>query len=102
MQVLLELAQIDASDLETVFVAGGFGYHLNPKHAIAIGLLPDVPLERIDTIGNASLGGASLLVQADYSKTIEALCQSCEIVELNQVPSFSEHYTDSLLLEEIE
>jgi len=102
VQVLLELAQIDASDLETVFVAGGFGYHLNPKHAIAIGLLPDVPLERIDTIGNASLGGASLLVQADYSKTIEALCQSCEIVELNQVPSFSEHYTDSLLLEEIE
>ena len=102
VQVLLELAEIDASNIATVFVAGGFGYHLNPKHAIAIGLLPDVPVERIDTIGNASLGGTSLLLQADYSKAIDALCQSCEIVELNQVPSFSEHYTDSLLLEAIE
>ena len=63
---------------------------------------PDVPVERIDTIGNASLGGTSLLVQADYSEAIEALCNSCKIVELNQVPSFSDHYTDSLLLEEIE
>ncbi len=102
VQVLLELAGIDASDLETVFVAGGFGYHLNPAHAIAIGLLPAVPVERIDTIGNAALGGASLLVQADYSKDIEALCQNCQIVELNTVPSFSDHYTDCLLLEEVE
>ena len=100
--VLLELAGIDASDLETVFVAGGFGYHLNPAHAIAIGLLPAVPVERVDTIGNAALGGASLLLQADYSKDIEGLCQNCQIVELNTVPSFSDHYTDSLLLEEIE
>lgn len=102
VRVLLELAGVEASNLQTVFVAGGFGYHLNPAHAIAIGLLPDVPVERIDTIGNASLGGTSLLVQADYSEAIEALCNSCKIVELNQVPSFSDHYTDSLLLEEIE
>lgn len=102
VQVLLELAGIEVADLETVFVAGGFGYHLNPKHAIAIGLLPDVLLERVETIGNASLGGTSLLVQADYSNEIEALCSNCEVVELNQVPSFSDHYTDALLLEAIE
>lgn len=99
---LLELANLDPSDLQTVFVAGGFGYHLNPANAISIGLLPPVPLEQVDTIGNAALGGASLLLQANYSKKIETLCQNCQIIELNQVPSFSDHYTDSLLLEEIE
>lgn len=102
VQVLLELVGIDSTDLETVFIAGGFGYHLNPAHAIAIGLLPAVAIERVETIGNASLGGASLLLQVDYSKEIEALSQDCQIIELNAVPSFSDHYTDALLLGAIE
>ena len=102
VQVLLEIAGLEASDLQTVFIAGGFGYHLNPAHAIQIGLLPAIPLERIDTIGNAALGGASLMLQTDFSKEIEVLCQNCKLIELNQVSSFSDHYTDALLLEEIE
>jgi len=100
--VLLELAGIEASDLETVFVAGGFGYHLHPDHAIAIGLLPPVPRERVEVIGNAALGGASLSLQADFSEQIDALLRDCQIIELNLVPSFSEHYTDALLLEAID
>lgn len=102
VQVLLELAGIEADALDTVFVAGGFGYHLNPEHAIAIGLLPAVPIERIDTIGNAALGGASLLLQADFKTEIETVCAQCAIIELNQIDSFSDHYTDALLLEPIE
>ncbi len=102
VQALLEMAGLDASDLQTVFVAGGFGYHLNPAHAIRIGLLPPTPLERVDTIGNSALGGASLSLQADFTKEIETLCQNCQTIELNQVPSFANHYTDALLLEEIE
>jgi uncharacterized 2Fe-2S/4Fe-4S cluster protein (DUF4445 family) len=100
--VLLELAGIAADDLETVFVAGGFGYHLHPDHAIAIGLLPPVPRKRVEVIGNAALGGASLSLQADFSQQIKSLIENCQIVELNQVPSFSDYYTDALLLEEIE
>jgi uncharacterized 2Fe-2S/4Fe-4S cluster protein (DUF4445 family) len=100
--VLLELAGIEADDLETVFVAGGFGYHLNPEHAIAIGLLPPVQRERVEVIGNAALGGASLSLHADFSGQIDALLRGCQIVELNQIPSFSDHYTDAMLLEEIE
>ena len=83
-------------------MAGGFGYHLHPDHAIAIGLLPPVPRERVEVIGNAALGGASLSLQADFSEQIDALLRDCQIIELNLVPSFSEHYTDALLLEAID
>ena len=69
VHALLEEAGLDAADLESVFVAGGFGYHLNPDHARSIGLLPDVPRERIHIIGNSSLAGASLLLQADLAAT---------------------------------
>lgn len=102
VQVLLELAGMTPANLEKVYVAGGFGYHLNPDHAMRIGLLPTVPPERMDIIGNASLGGSSLALQADFSNTIQQLQSNCRVVELNQIASFSDHYTDALLLEEIE
>lgn len=102
VQVLLELAGLDATDLETIFVAGGFGYHLDPRHAMRVGLLPEVSMERIEIIGNAALGGASLALQADFSEAIEALRDQCRVVELNQIASFSDHYMDALTLEPLE
>ncbi|UCF56266.1 MAG: DUF4445 domain-containing protein, partial [Deltaproteobacteria bacterium] len=44
--------------LDTFYVAGGFGNYLNISKAIAIGLLPDIPQEKIKFIGNSSLTGA--------------------------------------------
>ena len=66
-----------AAELDTVFVAGGFGYHLNPLHARAIGLLPDVDFDRIDLIGNSSLGGASLLLGETGKELLEPLGRRC-------------------------
>jgi uncharacterized 2Fe-2S/4Fe-4S cluster protein (DUF4445 family) len=96
---LLELAGVRPEELRTVFVAGGFGYHLRPDNGIAIGLLPEVPVERIEIIGNASLGGASLLLNPAFRDQIDALEQACETVELNQTDCFEDHFTDALALE---
>lgn len=95
---LLEEAGLAASDLRSVIVAGGFGYHLQPAHAIAIGLLPAVRPEIISLVGNASLAGASLTLLHTMDKTMEQLRQTCRVVELNQVSSFENHYTDALCL----
>ena len=99
VEVLLELAGLQAAELEAIFVAGGFGYHLDPEHALRVGLLPGTPKERIEIIGNAALGGASLALQADFSEAIQTLRSHCRVVELNQIASFSDHYTDALMLE---
>jgi uncharacterized 2Fe-2S/4Fe-4S cluster protein (DUF4445 family) len=102
VMTLLEQAGIGASDLRKVLVAGGFGYHLDPAHAIRVGLLPDVPLDRIQMIGNASLGGACLMLNDGDGDGLGPLLESCQVIELNQAQSFEDHFTDCLSLEPME
>lgn len=96
---LLEEAGLAMEDLATVLIAGGFGYHLNPEHAMAIGLVPEVARERIRIVGNASLGGASLALLAGTGERLAAVREQTTLVELNQTDSFEDHYTDALCLE---
>ncbi len=96
---LLEEAGIKATDLRAVYVAGGFGYHLNPANAMAVGLLPDVDPAKVQIIGNASLGGASLLLLRAADPILAAIRAKTRAVELNQVSSFSDLFTDCLSLE---
>jgi len=98
VSTLLELAGLEPGGLHSVLVAGGFGYHLNPGHAQAIGLLPDLPPERILLIGNSSLGGASLLLHDTHAADMDILLAAANAVELNQTPTFEDHFTDALML----
>lgn len=96
---LCEEAGIAPASLRHVYIAGGFGYHLTPAHACAIGLLPSVPPDRIHLVGNASLAGATLaLLTAGALPRMETLRQTVHLVELNQTDSFEDHYIDSLCL----
>ncbi|GAB4484210.1 MAG: ASKHA domain-containing protein [Thermodesulfovibrionales bacterium] len=62
------------SDLEKVFVAGALGCGIDLDHAIAIGLLPDIPKEKFVGLGNASLSGAeALLLNRDLLQEIETI-----------------------------
>jgi uncharacterized 2Fe-2S/4Fe-4S cluster protein (DUF4445 family) len=99
---LMEQAGIASRDLKKVLVAGGFGYHLDPAHAVRVGLLPDVPLDRIQMIGNASLGGACLLLNDGIDDLLGPLLERCRVIELNQVEASEDNFTDCLSLEPME
>jgi uncharacterized 2Fe-2S/4Fe-4S cluster protein (DUF4445 family) len=101
VMTLLEEAEIEPDDLQTIYIAGGFGYHLNYVHAMAIGMLPDTAVEKLHIIGNASLGGASLVLQSEADTEVEALCRNCQIIELNQIECFEDHFIDCMPLEKI-
>ena len=60
IEILLETAGIRAADVGRVYLAGGFGMHLNVAHAIAIGLLPGFREEQVRVVGNTALAGALL------------------------------------------
>jgi uncharacterized 2Fe-2S/4Fe-4S cluster protein (DUF4445 family) len=60
VRVLMEATQTKLEDLETVFLAGGFGNFLNVRHAVTIGMLPDVAVEKIRFVGNTSIAGAKM------------------------------------------
>jgi uncharacterized 2Fe-2S/4Fe-4S cluster protein (DUF4445 family) len=61
--VLLQSLGMGWADLETIMLAGGFGESLDKDNAVTIGLLPDVPRERIEFVGNTSLQGAIMAAE---------------------------------------
>lgn len=99
IETLLTKAGIRAEDLVTVYVAGGFGMHLNLDHAIACGLLPGLDREKLVLVGNTSLGGAfAALVDRTCLAEIERAGRDMTIVELNLEPGFEDAYIDHLAL----
>ena len=99
IEILLETAGIRAADLGHVYLAGGFGMHLNVAHAIAIGLLPGFREEQVRVVGNTSLAGALLaLVDRTTLVEMENLRTQMEVIELNLAPDFEDRYIEHLML----
>jgi uncharacterized 2Fe-2S/4Fe-4S cluster protein (DUF4445 family) len=99
IDILLETAGILAGDLGCVYLAGGFGMHLNIAHAIAIGLLPGFREDQVRVVGNTALAGAMLaLVDRTTLDEMENLRAQVEVVELNLADGFEDRYVEHLLL----
>jgi uncharacterized 2Fe-2S/4Fe-4S cluster protein (DUF4445 family) len=50
------------ADLSRIYVSGAFGRHIDPSHAITLGMLPDLPQATYQAVGNSSLRGAELVL----------------------------------------
>jgi uncharacterized 2Fe-2S/4Fe-4S cluster protein (DUF4445 family) len=85
--------------LDTFYVAGGFGNYLNIPKAIAIGLLPDMAEEILSGIGNSSLTGArmALLSESAFEKCVN-ISRSMTNVELSNYQPFMDEYVAALFL----
>lgn len=81
---LADTAQITVPDIDTVYLAGGFGFYLNPENAIAIGLLPDCFRGRIRVCGNTSLSGAGeMLCHTEARAAMDSLTDGAiQVVQL--------------------
>ena len=85
--------------IDTLYVAGGFGSFLNIPKAVAIGLLPDIPLEKIKFIGNSSLTGArSCLLSENAFETCLNISRSMTNIELSTHQPFTHEYIAALFL----
>jgi len=99
IDILLETAGLRAEDLGHIYLAGGFGMHLNVAHAIAIGLLPGCRETQVRVVGNTALAGALLaLVDRSCLGEMEDLRTQVEVIELNLAEGFEDHYIDHLSL----
>jgi uncharacterized 2Fe-2S/4Fe-4S cluster protein (DUF4445 family) len=96
---LLDYIDLPLDQLETFYVAGGFGNYLNIPKAVAIGLLPDIPLEKIEFIGNSSLTGArmALVSEAAFEKCL-AISRSMTNIELSNYQPYMDEYIAALFL----
>ena len=88
---------VSMSDIERIYVAGGFGAYLDIRKAMLIGLLPEVPLERVTFIGNGSVAGAKmgLLAKGTRRRAIE-VARKMTYRELSVDPGFMEEYVSAM------
>ena len=97
---LLKEAGISRSQVARVYIAGGFGSHLNVESAAAIGLIPAEFADRVKVIGNASLSGAVQILLHDVQCREARQIASCsKHVSLGGNPYFNEQYMEQMLFE---
>jgi len=98
-QTLLEEVGLTINDLDRIFLAGGFGSYVDLEKAMVIGLLPEMDVEKITFIGNASLLGARMSVLTNrLRKDVVEVTKMMTNFELSETPSFMDHYVASLFL----
>ena len=96
---LLDAAGLTPRDIDRIYFTGAFGNYLNKENAITIGLIPEVPLSRIENIGNGAIAGANIaLVNRERRKALDGIALRITYIELNAEPSFMDRYTSSCFL----
>ncbi len=98
IETLLHHAQIVPQDICRVYIAGGFGSHLNTQSAAAIGLIPQALANKVTAVGNSALLGAGqLLLNHDLPQQAEAIASASIHVNLGGNPRFNESYMENML-----
>jgi uncharacterized 2Fe-2S/4Fe-4S cluster protein (DUF4445 family) len=94
IKVLMEATQTSPEDLEAVYLAGGFGNFLNIQQAVNIGMLPDVPLEKMRFVGNTSIAGAkTVLLSRQALETAEKIAEGMTYFDLMSHPGYMDEFT---------
>jgi uncharacterized 2Fe-2S/4Fe-4S cluster protein (DUF4445 family) len=88
---------IEEQDLERVLIAGAFGSYIDPVSAMRMGLLPNVPLERVRSMGNAAGYGACMMaMNRDAERRALELSRNADYVEFASRAKFQELFVDCM------
>ncbi len=92
-EVLARAIGLDFGKVERVYIAGGFGNYLDREKALAIGLIPDLPLEKIRFAGNTSILGADLgLLSEDAWQELHAIGEAVTYYDLINYPNYYDEF----------
>lgn len=102
IEMLLQKEGISKGEISRIYLAGAFGSYLKPESAVEIGLLPDVPLERIVSVGNCAGTGAVMALFSekiikDMERDAEKICH----VELAKEEGFQECFLQCMAVKRL-
>ncbi|ADH86066.1 ASKHA domain-containing protein [Desulfurivibrio alkaliphilus] len=93
---LMEKVGLPFTALACIYVAGAFGRHINPRQAVVLGMIPDLPLDTYRPVGNSSLAGACrYLLEAGVRRRIAAVARKITYIELNVNHEFMIRFSGS-------
>ncbi|WP_246849182.1 ASKHA domain-containing protein [Rubellimicrobium arenae] len=89
----LLMDEMGVDHVDRVTLAGAFGAHISPKHAMVLGMIPDVPIDKVQSAGNAAGTGARIaLCSVAARREVEQLVSRITKIETAIEPRFQEHF----------
>jgi uncharacterized 2Fe-2S/4Fe-4S cluster protein (DUF4445 family) len=102
VQIVTDAYGIGFDDIDRFYLAGGFASYLDLDAARRIGLIPDIPDDKIVRVGNAALEGASHALLAPSRRTeLDELVTTIEHIELETHPDFFDFFVEGCQFERV-
>jgi len=97
LTLLMRDAGVQVEELSTIYLAGSFGSYISPRSAVRIGLLPNVDLSRIKSVGNtAGIGAKMCLISYEERIKAEDLAKRIKFIEFYIKPDFNKIFLENL------
>jgi uncharacterized 2Fe-2S/4Fe-4S cluster protein (DUF4445 family) len=94
LNTMIRMVHLEWNDLRRFYVAGTFGSYINPRSAIVLGMLPDLPLHTYEALGNTSLTGATMaLLSLKKREEVDEIRNRVTYVEMNVNQGFMNEFT---------
>ncbi len=89
IDTLLHQAGLSPSEISTLYLGGGFGFHLNLEDCSTLGLFSQIPVSRIKTMGNTCLRG---LYKQAVTGALQVVPESCLSLNLAKSSYFQKQF----------
>ncbi|MHC4477157.1 MAG: ASKHA domain-containing protein [Planctomycetota bacterium] len=84
-------------DIQHILLAGAFGNYIRAESALRIGLLPEVPVERIRFVGNAAATGARMILLSQAAReNARELARKIQYIEIAHTPDFADIFAEAM------
>ena len=101
ISILLKMAGLATDELGSILLAGAFGNFIRRNNARRIGMLPQVPTERIRFVGNtASFGAKRVLLSIDEREYAARVARETRHVDLSLNPEFQNEFSEAMMFPE--
>jgi len=101
--IVLREYGLPTDSFEKLYLAGGFANYVNESNAIDIGFIANVPIEKVQKVGNVSLEGAVImLLSTSKRREIEKLVTTVQHIELETAPDFFEFFVEGCMFKPME
>jgi uncharacterized 2Fe-2S/4Fe-4S cluster protein (DUF4445 family) len=97
--VALLMDHLRVERVDRIGLAGAFGSHIDTKHAMVLGMIPDCDLAKVSSVGNAAGAGARIaLLDSTARSAIEGIVRRVEKIETAIEPRFQAHFIEAMAI----
>ncbi len=99
IELLLDAAGVTADDVDEFIIAGAFGSYISVEAAIAIGMFPDISLDRFRQVGNAAgIGAKQALLSSTRRAQAVGIGEKVEYLELTVSKKFQDEFLKAMYM----